>query len=184
MNAISNWFTPTRRESIYAAIAAIAPVLVTLGFISQGWVQPILVIASAVLQAFSGIIQLIHLKPTDAARWFGTVGRGIIYGGATTVAAAIVAMGLITNDFASTALTYLSFGLTAFAAILGIVTPKDVSVVVSPTDPAPVGPVEASDQPVVEDSPAPATVDVPDVPAVQPDVPAPTGDVEPGPDAS
>lgn len=133
---MSNWFTPARREAIYAAVAALAPFLVTIGVISQGWVEPVLTITSAVLQALAGALALFNLKPTEAARWFGTVGRGIIYGGAVTVAGAIVAMGLITQDFATTALTYVSFGLTGLAAILGVVTPKDVQVDTDPTPPA------------------------------------------------
>jgi hypothetical protein len=126
MNAIKTWFTPARREAIYAAVAALAPILVTAGVLADNWLQPILVITSAVLQAVAGIIALSNLTPTDASRWFGTVGRGIIYGGATTVAAAVVATGLITQDFATNALTGISFGLTALAALLGVVTPKEV----------------------------------------------------------
>lgn len=126
MNNIRNWFTPAKRESIYAAIAALAPILVTAGVILPGNVEPILAIVAAVLQAFAGLLALVNLKPTEAARWFGTVGRAAIYSGAVGVSGAVVALGLITQEWATTALTYTSFGLTALAAILAVVTPKAV----------------------------------------------------------
>lgn len=138
MNAIRNWFTPANREKIYTAIAALAPILVTAGVVLPGQVEPIMAIVAALLQAFGGILALANLKPTDAARWFGTVGRGIIYGGAVTVAGAVVALGIVTQDWATSALTYTSFGLTALAAVLAIVTPKEVQV-----DPSEILPVEA-----------------------------------------
>lgn len=131
MNAIRNWFTPATREKIYTAIAALAPILVTAGVILPGQVEPIMVIVAAGLQVLGGLLALVNLKPTDAARWFGTVGRGIIYGGAVTVAGAVVALGIVTQDWATTALTYVSFGLTALAAVLAVVTPKEVQVDIS-----------------------------------------------------
>lgn len=131
MNAIRNWFTPANREKIYTAIAALAPILVTAGVVLPGHVEPLMAIVAASLQAFGGILALSNLKPTEAARWFGTVGRAIVYGGATTVAGAIVALGLVTQDWATSALTYTSFGLTALAAILAVVTPKAVTVDIS-----------------------------------------------------
>lgn len=126
METIRNWFTPATREKLYTAIAALAPILVTAGVLLPGQVEPIMAIVAAALQAFGGALALINLKPTDAARWFTTVGRGVIYGGAVTVAAAVVALGIVTQDWATTALTYTSFGMTALAAILAVVTPKEV----------------------------------------------------------
>lgn len=131
MNVLRNWFTPAMREKLYTAIAALAPILVTAGAILPGQVEPIMAIVAAALQGFGGLLALINLKPTEAARWFGTVGRGIIYTGATGVAAAVVALGAVTDDWATGALTYVSFGLTALAAILAVVTPKEVSVDIS-----------------------------------------------------
>ena len=128
MDGIKNWFTPAKREAIYTAIAALAPILVTAGVLLPGQVEPIMVIVAASLQAFGGLLALFNLKPTEAARWFGTAGRAIIYGGAVTVSGAVVALGIVTQDWATTALTYTSFGLTALAAILGVVTPKAVQV--------------------------------------------------------
>lgn len=127
MNAIRNWFTPATREKIYTAIAALAPIFVALGFLTPEAVEPVMVLVGAGLQAFAGLLALVNLKPTEAARWFGTVGRGIIYGGATTVAGAVVALGFITQDWATGALTYVSLGLTALQAILAVVTPKEVT---------------------------------------------------------
>lgn len=127
MNAIRNWFTPATREKLYTAIAALAPILVTAGVIAPNDVEYWLVILAAALQAFGGLLALVNLRPTEAARWFGTVGRGVIYSAASIVSGAIVALGFIPDAQASLALTYLSFGLTALAAILAVVTPKEVT---------------------------------------------------------
>lgn len=127
LDSVRGWFTPATREKLYTAIAAIAPILVTAGVIASDQVEPILVIVAAVLQAFAGLLALANLRPTEAARWFGTVGRGVIYGLASTVAAAIVVLGVVTEEWASTALTYTSLGLTFLAAILAVVTPKEVA---------------------------------------------------------
>lgn len=127
MNAIRDWFSPANREKIYTAIAALAPIFVTAGVILPNQVEPIMVIIAALLQVFGGVLALSNLKPTEAARWFGTVGRGLIYGSATAVAASLVALGLVTGDWSAQALTYTSFGLTALAAILAVVTPKAVT---------------------------------------------------------
>lgn len=148
MNALRNWLSPATREKVYTAIAALAPILVAAGVLAPGQVEPVLALVAAGLQAFAGALALINLKPTEAARWFGTVGRGVIYGGATAVAASLVALGLITGDWSAQALTYTSLGLTALQAILAVVTPKEVSF--KPGDPAP-GVVEA-DAVVVDDA--------------------------------
>lgn len=138
MDRIRNWFTPATREKIYTAIAAIAPILVTAGVMLPGQVEPVMAIVAASLQAFGGLLALVNLKPTEAARWFGTVGRGVIYTGAVGVAGAVVALGIVTDEWATTALTYTSFGLTALAAVLAVITPKEVQV-----DPSEILPVEA-----------------------------------------
>lgn len=128
MEAIRNWFTPATRDKIYAAIAAIAPILVTAGVLVPAQVEPIMVIVAALLQAFAGLLALVNLRATEAYRWFATAGRAVIYSGAVAVAGAIVTLGLVTQDWATSALTYTSFGLTALAAILAVVTPKVVDV--------------------------------------------------------
>lgn len=127
INNIRNWFTPATREKIYTAIAALAPIFVAAGLLAPGQVEPVMVLVGAGLQVLSGALALINLKPTEAARWFGTVGRGLIYGSATTVAGAVVVLGLVTQDWASGALTYVSLGLTALQAVLAVVTPKEVT---------------------------------------------------------
>lgn len=128
MSGIRSWFTPATREKIYTAIAALAPILVTAGVMLPGQVEPVMAIVAAALQALGGLLALINLTPTDAARWFGTVGRGIIYTGAVGVSTAVVALGIVTQDWATNALTYTSFGLTFLAAVLAVITPKEVEV--------------------------------------------------------
>jgi heme/copper-type cytochrome/quinol oxidase subunit 4 len=127
LESIRNWLSPATREKLYTAIATLAPILVAAGVITPNAVDPIMVLVGAGLQMFAGLLALLNLRPTEAARWFVTVGRGLIYGGAATVAGAVVTLGFITQDWATGALTYLSLGLTALQAILAVVTPKEVT---------------------------------------------------------
>lgn len=174
MNTLTQWLSPANREKIYTAIAALAPIFVAAGLVLPSNVEPIMVLVGAGLQVFSGVLALVHLKPTDAARWFGTVGRGVIYGGATTVAAAVVTLGFITQDWANGALTYVSLGLTALQAILAVVTPKEVSFPASDT-PVVVKAVVTTDNAVVSPVQEPVAEATPVV--VVPDAePEPTGD--------
>jgi phosphatidylserine synthase len=120
-NSIKTWFTQERREAIYLAVAGIAPILVTAGVISEGQTEFVLVIASAALQAFAGLLALFNLKVSEAASWFTGVGRGIIYALAATVAPAAVGLGWVNDDASANILTWISLGLTALAAVISVI---------------------------------------------------------------
>ena len=125
---ITAWFDAQHRQAIYAAVAALAPILVTLGVITDGQTEAVLVIGSAALQAFAGILALVNLTPRAAGEWFVTAGRGAIYALAAGVAPAAVALGWLTDAAAVNVLTGVSRGLTALAALIGIIfiTPDHV----------------------------------------------------------
>lgn len=115
------WFSAERRQAIYSSIAGLAPALIAIGLLSDPEVESVLVIVAAALQAAAGVLAILHLTPMQVGRWFQTVGRGIIYSLAATVAPAAVALGLLTDAGSVNVLTGVSVGLTVIASVLGVV---------------------------------------------------------------
>lgn len=124
IKAIVAWFTPARRQSIYAAVAAFVPILVGLRVFGQSEADALLTIATVVLQLGSAILLLVNLRPSEAGEWFLTAGRGTLYALAALAAPAAVTLGWITNDQSASALTAISTGLTVLASVVGIVFAK------------------------------------------------------------
>lgn len=116
------WFTAKRRTKIYAAVAALAPLLVYSGALVEGQVDHVLTITSVTLQAFGGLLALANYTPTAAANWFVSSGRAVLYGLAATLAPAAVGLGWVTTSTADTALTGVSLGLSALASIVAVIT--------------------------------------------------------------
>lgn len=121
INKIRSWLSAARRQALYTSVAAISPILVTLGFISGDDVQHILTLTAAGLQGFAGLLALLNLTRKAASSWFITAGRGVIYAMAATMAPAAVALGLLTEAASVNTLTGLSLGMTALAALLGVI---------------------------------------------------------------
>lgn len=126
MKKFASWFTDARRQAIQAAIAAIMPLLVVGGWVLEGQVDVVLVTAGAVLQLTQGIAGLALLRPSDAARWFGTIGRGLIYAFAAAVGPLGVAFRWWGDDTAALVLTTTGLALTALAAVVQIVNVQTV----------------------------------------------------------
>lgn len=125
------WFDEGRRKAIYTFAATIAPILVYLGVITDGQTESVLVIVSAVIQAFAGLLALVNLTPGYAAQWFVTTGRAVIYGAAAVVAPAAVTLGWLTDATAVNVLTWVSLSLTALAALVSVIfiTPDHVNAI-------------------------------------------------------
>jgi len=118
---VDAWFSPERRQAIYGAVAAIAPALVGIGVLSEPRVEAVLIIVAAVLQAGAGLLAVLHLTPIQVGTWFQTVGRGVIYTLAATVAPAAVALGLFTEVDSVNILTAISLILTVASSSLGVI---------------------------------------------------------------
>ncbi len=121
INKLRSWFTAKRRQSVYAAVAAIVPVLVMTGTITDDQTQFVLKIASAVLSVIAGLLQLVNLSPAEVGREFLTSGRAAIYTLAMTAAPAAVGLHWISTEQSAHVLTIVSVGLTVLSAILGVV---------------------------------------------------------------
>ncbi|WNM27563.1 hypothetical protein RN607_00755 [Demequina capsici] len=127
---LTAWFTATRRQKIYAAVAALVPLLVWTGTLVAGQADHILTLTTIVLQAGAGILQIAHYTPAQAASWFITTGRLILYSTAGLAMPALVGLGLFTAAAGDTILQGLSMGLTALAAVVAVIT-------LTPDSPAP-----------------------------------------------
>lgn len=126
MKNLARWFTDGHRQAIQAAIAALMPLLVLGGWVLEGQVDVVLVAAGAVLQLAQGIVGLALLRPSDAARWFGTVGRALIYALAGAVGPLGVAFRWWGDDTAALILTVTGLALTALASIVQIVNVQTI----------------------------------------------------------
>lgn len=129
MSRLIAWFTAARRQAIYAAIAALAPVLVYSGNLAPEHVEPVLTLTTVALQMLAGIMMLANLNPRSAGDWFIRGGRATIYALAVAAAPAAVGLGWVTDEQSGTMLTGLSLGLTALSAIVAVlyVAPTDAS---------------------------------------------------------
>ncbi|MGW9345578.1 hypothetical protein ACWGR3_28915 [Streptomyces albidoflavus] len=132
MNTIAKWFTDAKRQAIQAAIAAVMPLLVLSGALLDAQVEVVLVAAGAVLQLAQGFVGLSLLRRSDAARWFGTVGRGLIYALAAAVGPLGVAFRWWGDDTAAAILTVTGLALTALAAVVQIVNVQTVDALPDP----------------------------------------------------
>jgi len=129
------WFTAKRRTRIYAAVAAIAPLLVFTGTLVEGQVDHILTITSVTLQAFGGLLALANYTPTAAASWFVSSGRAVLYGLVAAVAPAAVGLGWVTTSGADTILSGFSLSLSALASVVAVITLTPDSAPASPALP-------------------------------------------------
>lgn len=126
MKNLARWFTDGRRQAIQAAIVSLAPLVVLSGYLTQDQATAGLAVSGAVLQLVQGLVALSLLRPSDAARWFSTVGRGLIYALAAAVGPAGVALRFWGVDTAGAILTVTGLALTALAAVVQIVNVQTV----------------------------------------------------------
>jgi hypothetical protein len=118
MKAITDWFTPERRQQIQVLFGALAPLFILGGFGTEGQWEQILIITGAVLQFLSSLLSLVNVRGGDA--W--AVLRGAIYALATTVAPALVLLGWLNPETSATLLTGIALGLTALSSLVAIFT--------------------------------------------------------------
>ncbi|UOE45900.1 hypothetical protein [Agromyces larvae] len=113
-------FTINRRQSIYAAVAVIVPLLVNLGVITEGVGGQILALLGGALALLAAILQLVNFSPAGVASWFLNVGRAALYAAAGVVVPALVFFGVISQDLGVAALAQISTVLASLAALVGI----------------------------------------------------------------
>src|SRR5690606_25635272 len=73
------WLTIERRQAIYAAVAAVVPILVYAGLLSSGAVEHIMTLTQVTIQILAGTLALLNYTPRAAASWFVNQGRAAVY---------------------------------------------------------------------------------------------------------
>jgi hypothetical protein len=121
MKKIREWFTDDRRVALQAFLAVLGVLAVQLGFATEELTGLVLVFTGALLQLLQALLALAFLRPSEAAVWLDTIGRGVVYAFAAAAAPVAVAVGLITDAQAGAILAAVSTALTALAAFLAVV---------------------------------------------------------------
>lgn len=120
-NHAREWLTDARRQAVHAALGTIATLAVTVGWLNDGQSTALIGLAGSALALAQGVLGLSLLTRSDAARWFGTVGRGLVYGFAAAGGAAGVALGIWGGPDVETFLPAVAAGLTVLSALVAVV---------------------------------------------------------------
>ncbi|URM87295.1 holin [Microbacterium phage Antuna] len=116
------WFDAERRQKTQAAIAAVAPLLIMFGLVTQSAVDQYAIIVGATLAAVGPLVSLVNLTRTEFASWLITGARGVLYGAAAVIVPALAALGYVTDEQQTTVLALLSNSLTVISAVVAIFT--------------------------------------------------------------
>lgn len=128
LHALRVWLTDVRRQAVHAALGTIATLGVTIGWVTDDQAALIAGVTGSALALLQGSLGLLLLRPSDAARWFGTTGRGLIYGLAAAGGALGIGFGLWGSDSVAQALGIVSVGLTVVSSLLSVVNVQTVPV--------------------------------------------------------
>lgn len=126
MKKLAEWFTDARRQALHAALGTLAAFAVAAGWVNDDQSTVLIGLAGSVLALAQGVISLTLLRPSEAARWFGTTGRGLVFGLAAAAGAAGVAFGLIGDAQVTHWLGLVTIGLTALSSFLAVVNVQTV----------------------------------------------------------
>lgn len=116
------WFDSERRQKVQAAIAAVSPLLIMFGLVTDSALDQWAIITGAVLAAVGPLVSLVNLTRTEFAGWLLTSARGVLYGAAAVIVPALAALGYVSNEQSTTVLALLSNSLTVVAAVVAIFT--------------------------------------------------------------
>lgn len=117
---VRDWFTDNRRMAIQGFLATFGVLAVQLGYATEDQTGIVLIAAGATMQLIQGLLALAFLRASDAAVWFETIGRGLIYGFAAALAPVAVAVGVVADSQVALILSAVSTGLTALSALVAV----------------------------------------------------------------
>lgn len=126
MKKLAAWFTDDRRQALHAALGTLAALAVAAGWVNENQSTVLVGLIGSGLVLLQGVISLTLLRPSDAARWFGTAGRGLVFSLAAAAGAAGVAFGLVGDEQVTQWLGLVSVGLTAISSFLAVVNVQTV----------------------------------------------------------
>lgn len=120
MHAITNWFSPERRQLIQAFLVSLAPLAILFGYGTTGQWEQVLVIGGAILAASASLLSLVNVRIDDWATQGWAIVRGAIYALGTTVSPALVLLGFYSEEVNTQIVTGLSLCLTALSSAIAI----------------------------------------------------------------
>lgn len=118
---IRAWLTDDRRQALHAALGTLAAFAVAAGWLNGNQEEAVVGLVGSLLALTQGILSLSLLSPSGTARWFSTVGRGLIYSAAAAAGAAGVGFGLFGADVVEHWLGLLTVALTVVSSFLAVV---------------------------------------------------------------
>lgn len=121
MKKFAAWFTTERRQSIQIFAASLAPLLILFGIGTEGTWEQVLILVGAGLQFVSNLLSLVNLRVGDWGKAYAVV-RGAIYTLGLAAAPALVALGVISQEHADTALLGISLALATLGNLVSILT--------------------------------------------------------------
>ncbi|QPE04141.1 hypothetical protein IT882_13165 [Microbacterium schleiferi] len=115
------WLTDDRRQALHAALGTLAAFAVAAGWLNGNQEEVVVGLIGSLLALVQGLLSLSLLSSSGKARWFSTVGRGLIYGAAAAAGAAGVGFGLFGADVVEYWLGLLTVALTVVSSFLAVV---------------------------------------------------------------
>lgn len=126
LSKLRTWLTDARRKALHAAVGSLAALLVATGYVTDTQSTAVIGLAGSILILAQGVLGLTLLRPSDAAVWFDTAGRGLIYG----AAAAAGAFGVACSWWTPETVTYwgglISLALTVVSSFVAVVNVQTV----------------------------------------------------------
>ncbi|MDR0594519.1 MAG: hypothetical protein LBG60_14980 [Bifidobacteriaceae bacterium] len=116
----AGWLTSERRKALYALGAALASVLVGVGWITETQTGHVLTLVGVAVQVAAGVLQLRHLSAAQAAKWLTTTGRAALYSLAAATALAAAGLGLVSDSVAAQIAAVAGLGLSVLAAFVAV----------------------------------------------------------------
>lgn len=129
LSNVRSWLTDQRRKALHAAVGSLAALLVAAGYVNDSQQTALVGLVGSGLVLVQALLGLSLLRPSEAAVWFDTVGRGMVYGLAAAAGAFGVAFSWWTPDVVTYWAGLISLGLTvvsSFVAVVNVQTAIDV----------------------------------------------------------
>lgn len=131
LSQLRSWFTDQRRKALHAAAGSLAALLVAAGYVNDAQQAAVIGLVGSALVLLQALLGLSLLRPSEAAVWFDTVGRGLVYGLAAAAGAFGVAFSWWTPDVVTYWAGLISLGLTVVSSFVAVV---NVQTVIDPRD--------------------------------------------------
>lgn len=126
MKKLAAWFTDARRQALHAALGTLAAFALAAGWLNTAQSDALVGLSGSVLALLQGTVSLSLLRGSDAARWFGTMGRGLVFGSAASAGLAGIVFGLLQEAQVTHWLGLLSIALTSLSSFLAVVNVQTV----------------------------------------------------------